>query len=96
MSNYGPSGALFPTKEKKSEKSPDFSGKLELSDEVVNDLISQMERGVEKPIISLVGWRKTSKAGNNFVSLVGNVFKPMNSGGQQQPQRQQMNDEIPF
>jgi len=94
MSNYGPSGALFPAKQKKSEKSPDFTGKLELSNEVVNDLISQMERGVDKPVISIVGWRKTSKAGNNFVSLVGNVFKEME--GNRQPQPKQINDEIPF
>ena len=94
MSNYGPSGALFPAKQKKSEKSPDFTGKLELSNEVVNDLISQMERGVDKPVISIVGWRKTSKAGNNFVSLVGNVFKEVE--GSRQPQPKQINDEIPF
>lgn len=97
MSNYGPSGALFPAKQKKSEKSPDFTGKLELSDEVVNDLISQMERGVDKPVISLVAWRKTSKAGNNFLSMVGNIFKPMEGNGQQQQQQAKpMNDEIPF
>ena len=94
MSNYGPSGALFPAKQKKSDKSPDFTGKLELSNEVVNDLISQMERGVDKPVISIVGWRKTSKAGNNFVSLVGNVFKEMEDN--LQPQPKQINDEIPF
>ena len=53
-----------------------------------------MERGVDKPVISIVGWRKTSKAGNNFVSLVGNVFKEME--GNRQPQPKQINDEIPF
>ena len=94
MSNYPPSGALFVNEKKRSEKSPDYTGKLELSDEVVNDLVAQTERGVEKPQISLIGWKKTSKAGKQFLSVIGNVYEERGSGSPQQSN--DVNDSVPF
>lgn len=45
MSEYPPSGVLFSNKKKTKETSPDYTGKLELSDEVINDLMDQQSRG---------------------------------------------------
>ena len=73
MTDYPPSGVLFSNNKKKTEKQPDFTGDLELSDEVVNDLVDQMSRGITKPKLSLAGWKKVSRKGLNFMSLVGSV-----------------------
>ena len=73
MTDYPPSGVLFSNNKKKSEKQPDFTGDLEVSDEVVNDLVDQMSRGITKPKLSLAGWKKVSRKGLNFMSLVGSV-----------------------
>jgi uncharacterized protein (DUF736 family) len=47
------SGTLFPAEDKKSEKSPDFTGKL----------------NVEGKEYRLSAWKKTSKAGKKFLSV---------------------------
>lgn len=53
MSEYPPSGVLFSNKKKTKETSPDYTGKLELSDEVINDLMDQQSRGSEAcPVLS--------------------------------------------
>jgi hypothetical protein len=97
MSNYAPSGALFVNSKKKSNNSPDYTGKLELSDEVINDLVSQMERGVEKPQLSLVGWKKVSKQGREFLSIIGNVFEERGNGAEPQQQKSNsLDDNVPF
>jgi len=79
--DYPPSGVLFSNNKKKTEKQPDFTGDLELSDEVVNDLVDQMSRGITKPKLSMAGWKKVSRNGLHFMSLVGSVprEKPQNS-----------------
>ena len=75
MSNdYPPSGVLFTNNKKQTPKQPDYTGHLELSDEVINDLVSQMEGGNPKPILDVAGWKRTSaKNCSTFLSLVGNV-----------------------
>ena len=98
MSQYPPSGVLFTNNRKRSEKSPDYTGKLELSDEVLQDLMSQMDRGVDKPVLSLIGWKKMSqKTGAVFLSLLGNKFEenPNNEGSSQQPAGK-LDDSVPF
>jgi len=73
---YDPSGALFGNDQKKSENSPDYNGKLELSNEVCEDIVTQMESEGKVPTISLVGWKKVGKrSGKPFLSLIANVFK---------------------
>jgi len=96
MNDYPPSGVLFQNDRKKSEKSPDYTGQIELSDEVVNDLVDQMSRGVTKPKVSLIGWKKVSqKTRKPFLSLLGNVYEERpNGAAQQQPQK--LDDNIPF
>jgi len=72
MNDYPPSGVLFQNDRKKNEKSPDYTGQIELSDEVVNDLVDQMSRGITKP----------------KVSLLGNAYEERpNGAAQQQPQK---------
>jgi len=96
MNDYPPSGVLFQNDRKKSEKSPDYTGQIELSDEVVSDLVEQMSRGVTKPKVSLIGWKKVSqKTGKPFLSLLGNTYEERpNGAAQQQPQK--LDDNIPF
>ena len=98
MSQYPPSGVLFTNNRKRSDKSPDYTGKLELSDEVLQDLVAQMERGVEKPVLSLIGWKKMShKTGAVFLSLLGNKFEENpNSDGSSDQSAGKLDDSVPF
>lgn len=67
-------GFLYPVKEKKSEKSPNMTGKIVIAPELA---------GKE---IEIAGWTTTSKAGNKYISLlVSEPYQPQ----QQQPQQQQ-------
>tara|TARA_S200002703_G_scaffold137757_1_gene127726 strand:+ start:3506 stop:3814 length:309 start_codon:yes stop_codon:yes gene_type:complete len=75
--DYPPSGTLFVAKNKRSERSPDYTGQFEVSHEVVEDLAKQMKNGVRKPLFSMVGWKKYSeKTGSSFLSVRGNVYEP--------------------
>jgi|TARA_R100000455_G_C6178577_1_gene57281 hypothetical protein len=96
MNDYPPSGVLFANKKKTKPTSPDYTGNLELSDKVVNDLVSQMERGVEKPKLSLAGWKKQAKkTGDTFLSLRGSEYEER---GQYtaRPSPAPIEDDIPF
>jgi hypothetical protein len=96
MSEYPPSGVLFSNKKKTKETSPDYTGKLELSDEVINDLMDQQSRGVEKPVLSLAGWKKVAnKTGETFLSLRGNKYEERGQS-QNAPAPKPMDDEVPF
>jgi len=97
MSNeYPPSGVLFTNNRKEKSTQPDYTGHIELSDEVVNDLVSQMAEGNTKPKIDLAGWKRTSqKNGATFLSLVGSVHYARRSDGQSKSQST-INDEVPF
>ena len=54
---YPPSGSLFSNEQKRSENSPDYSGYLEIDDEVYDDLLNQKSKNSEKISMSLVGKR---------------------------------------
>jgi len=80
MTEYPPSGSLFEARNKKSDKSPDYTGYMELSNEVIDDLIKQKNDGVSKPKFNLVGWKKMSlKSGKAFLSIRSNVFEEYNA-----------------
>ena len=75
---YPPSGALFTVAEdkRKSEKSPHYQGDFELSREVVEDLHRQIQNpAVDGAKFHMVGWKRTSKKGTLYLSLLGNVFE---------------------
>jgi hypothetical protein len=104
MSNdYPPSGVLFTNDRKQKANQPDYIGDLELSDEVINDLVEQMSRGNKKPKLRLAGWKKTSnKTGKVFVSLLGSMYQESNQKKENAdgfaPQRPQnlTQDDVPF
>ena len=73
MSTYPPSGVLFQNDRKQRDTHPDYNGNLEVSREIVDDLVAQVREGIDKPVIDLAGWRKMTKAGKPFLSLRGGV-----------------------
>ena len=55
---YPPSGTLFMSKNKRSDRSPDYTGQFELSYDVIEDLVRQMKDGVKKPQFNISCWKK--------------------------------------
>ena len=56
-----------------------------------------MDRGVEKPVLSLIGWKKVSqKTGNTFLSLLGNKFEENPNHEVSSDQSGKLDDSIPF
>jgi len=102
--NYGATGALFVAKQKRTDKSPDYNGLLEFDIDVVNDLISQKEEGIEQPKVNLVGWKKVAKSGNAYLRIIANIEKERqeNTESYQKPKEEpkpiddKLDDEIPF
>ena len=101
---YPATGSLFTQKDKRTEKSPDYSGMLTLEMEVLEDLIKQKEEGIIEPKMNLVGWKKVSKAGNGYLRLIANIERDRqdNRNKYQKPVQQnnasddKLDDEIPF
>ena len=82
MAELNASFSLFPVREKKSEKSPDVTGSIEISVDQLNDLIShlgtepeQNYKGEAVVKLRIAGWNATSKAGVQYIN--GKVSKPM-------------------
>jgi len=102
--NYGATGALFVAKQKRSEKSPDYNGLLELDIDVVNDLIAQKNEGIEQPKVNLVGWKKVAKSGNAYLRIIANIEKERQDNTQSyqkpkedpKPSDDNIDDPIPF
>jgi hypothetical protein len=77
--DYPPSGTLFIATNKRTERSPDYTGQFELPYEVIEDLVKQMKNGVKKPLFNIAGWKKYSpKSGKNFLSIRGSIYDPPN------------------
>ena len=68
---YPNSGSLVPSTIRKSEKSPDFFGSIKIDPAYLRDLIAKSDGLVE---IKLSGWKRQSKAGNNFLSIAVDTF----------------------
>jgi hypothetical protein len=62
------SGALFPTKEKRSSGSPDMQGNIEISEDVLDYILREAERGT-KVKLELAAWIKMSRNNTSFTSL---------------------------
>ena len=82
MSDFNSNFSLFPVQEKKSEKSPDFSGSIEIPVDQIDSLIAHLGTKPEtdwkdNPVVKLrvAGWKTTSKSGKNYVN--GKVSVPM-------------------
>ena len=63
---YPNSGSLVPSTIRKSEKSPDFFGSIKVDPAFLKDAIARSSGLVE---IKLSGWKRQSKAGNNYLSI---------------------------
>lgn len=75
-------GVLFPTKNKKSESAPDFSGNIELDNALLQDILEQSKTtGVFK--IRLVGWKNTSQEHGVYLKLGASKDEPRPQGQQQ-------------
>jgi len=70
---YPNTGALFKTKEKKHEKAPDMWGEVKLDRDLVRQLLDDTNGLVT---IKLDGWKNVSAAGNSYLSLKVNTWKP--------------------
>lgn len=76
MSEYPNTGILFDnSQDKKSDKAPDFKGRLEGLDEEV------LKNAMKTGNIEIAGWAKTSRNGNQFISLRASVPYKERSGG---------------
>jgi hypothetical protein len=100
MTQYPANGVLFGNDRKTNDRQPDYTGTLDFDREVVMDLYNQLQSGTEQPKASLSGWRKTSKNGKPFLSLKASITSERRQGGQRSyqapPQRNDLNDDIPF
>lgn len=66
---YPPGGVLFINKKKTTDRQPDYTGNLEISRELLGELVAAAKAGKEIKM-DISGWKKQSKAGNNFLSIV--------------------------
>lgn len=95
MSQYPPRGALFQNRNKQKETQPDYTGNLEIPNDVAQDIVAQINEGIDPPKIDLVGWKKVGQSGLAFVSLRGNLEKSRKD--MMSPSfPNQVDDEIPF
>jgi len=56
-----------------------------------------MQRGIAKPKIDLAGWKRVSKNGRTFLSIIGNVpYERKQNGAAPQQQAAKVDDQVPF
>ena len=98
MSELNASFSLFPTQEKRSERSPDYSGSIEIPvadiDALVAHLGSQPEanwRDEDVIKLRIAGWKATSKGGKSYLN--GKISIPQQ---QQQAPADDIDEEVPF
>ena len=96
--NQYPQGSLFQNVNKSKEAHPDYTGTLELNQEVVEDLSNQFHAGVAFPKISIAGWKRTAKkSGDTFLSVKASVLQERRKRDEDvQPTKQTMSNDDPF
>jgi uncharacterized protein (DUF736 family) len=82
MTDLNASFSLFPAQEKKSERSPDYSGTIEIPADQINALVAHLGTAPEnnwrdEPVLKLriAGWKATSKTGKDYIN--GKLSVPM-------------------
>ena len=82
MTDLNASFSLFPAQEKKSERSPDYSGTIEIPADQINALVAHLGTAPEnnwkdEPVLKLriAGWKNESESGLKY--LKGLVSVPM-------------------
>lgn len=88
---YPPSGVLFKGK-KPTERSPDHSGSLEISKDLLKDLIERANRG-EAIKMSLTGYNNSHPRAGDYIKLTARKDEPYRKGGYSDAKR---NDQPPF
>jgi|TARA_S200000501_G_C20839188_1_gene750823 hypothetical protein len=96
--NQYPQGSLFQNVNKSKEAHPDYTGTLELNQEVVEDLSNQFHAGVAFPKISIAGWKRMAKkSGATFLSVKASVLQERKNRDENvQPTKQTMSNDDPF
>ena len=96
--NQYPQGSLFSNVNKSKEAHPDYTGTLELNQEVVEDLSNQFHAGVAFPKISIAGWKRMAKkSGATFLSVKASVLQERKNRDENvQPTKQTMSNDDPF
>lgn len=80
-------GAFFANTRKQQQNHPDYRGDLQISSELLDNLIAQRQAGVQFPKMELSGWKKVANSGTTFISL--SAKKPYVKGDSgQRPQQQ--------
>jgi len=98
MSELNASFSLFPTQEKRSERSPDYSGSIEIPVADIDALVAHLGTQPEgnwrdEPVVKLriAGWKATSRnGGKSYVN--GKISIPQD----QQQQAPADDEETPF
>lgn len=93
MTDFNANFTLFPAQEKKSERSPDFSGTIEIPVSELEALKAHLSSEPEtnwkdEPVIKLrlAGWNSTSKGGKQYLNgKVSTPLPPTTTPTQQQP-----------
>lgn len=95
-------GVFFPNDRKTTPNQPDFTGHIVLSKELIMYVTREIGMGRE-PKIAVKGWKKTSSAGKNFVSLaVEEPWDPNKAQARPAPRaaapvvNYDPNDDVPF
>ena len=96
--NQYPQGSLFQNVNKSKDAHPDYTGTLELNQEVVEDLSNQFHAGVAFPKISIAGWKRTAKkSGATFLSVKASVLQERRNRDEDiQTTKQTMSNDDPF
>ena len=100
----GPSGGLWFNKDKVGgSNQPDRTGKVELTRELVKELVDQLNDGNEYGIIRLAGWDQVSGSGSNWTNVKTSSINPPNKGQRPAPAEKSFkmpdpdeDDKIPF
>ena len=101
MTEFNAKFSLFPSKEKKSEKSPDSTGSIEIAANEVAALVSYLQdpantqddwQGNPAVKLRIAGWNSESKAGLRYVN--GKVSPPMAQSAT--PAQASSTDSLPF
>ena len=93
--DYPNTGALFRTKEKKHEKSPDMFGSMKLDKHYLMSLIEESNGQLVE--IKFSGWSSVSSSGTKYLSLKLNTMQQQGSAQQQSTAPQEdSDDDIPF
>lgn len=70
---YEDGGALFPNKNKRNDKQPDYDGKITIDRDTAAYIFEQIKGGNANPTIKLAGWRRMGRNNTTFVSLKADI-----------------------